>query len=48
MLLWQVYIKINNFSIGEMDLAIADYSKALEIDNKINNKVSWLLFFHIL
>lgn len=32
--------KIYNFSIGEMDLAIADYSKALEIDNKINNKVS--------
>lgn len=23
-------------SIGEMDLAIADYSKALEIDNKTN------------
>lgn len=29
---------INIISIGEMDLAIADYSKALEIDNKTNNK----------
>lgn len=29
----------NSNSIGEMDLAIADYSKALEIDNK-TNKVS--------
>lgn len=30
---------LNNHSIGEIDLAIADYSKALEIDNK-NNKLS--------
>lgn len=27
---------ILSFSIGEIDLAIADYSKALEIDNKTN------------
>jgi hypothetical protein len=27
-----------------MDLAIADYSKALEIDNKTNNK-SWLFIY---
>ena len=32
-------IIFSKISIGEIDLAIADYSKALEIDNK-NNKLS--------
>ena len=40
----EVVVMISNYilikiSIGEIDLAIADYSKALEIDNK-NNKLS--------
>jgi hypothetical protein len=29
-----------NFSIGELDLAISDYSTALEIDSKNNNSTT--------